>query len=466
MLGTIYSDNHGEEVKQNTEIFPETIVALATPRGMGAITIARISGDEALEIAEGLLRGSKRVHDWESRRMHLVEVLLADGSLLDRALGVIYRRPHSYTGEDVVEVFLHGSPYIAARVLERCCELGARMAEPGEFTQRAFLNGRLDLAQAEAVSDLISASSETAHRAAMAQREGSLSRRIGRIREKLLQMCSLVELEIDFSEQDVPIVEGSQILTILAEVEVDLKHLEDSFTRGRLAREGATVVIAGAPNVGKSTLFNALLGEDKAIVDEMPGTTRDAVEGLVEWEGLTIRLMDTAGQAEHFLGPDKQAVDRAGRTARAADIVLWLLDLSIGSDATLPRTDFSDRMIVVGNKADLKEANGSEVGRYVRISALYGTGLDELKASVIKKLMPAGKADCSEGILTRERHLEAVRKGMSSLSRARRVAEDNRGQELLAADLREVVGYLGEIIGEVTPEDVLHRIFADFCIGK
>lgn len=445
----------------------DTIVAQATPRGLGAIAMVRLSGEKALDIAAAMVRAKTPPHDWESHQVHLVEITQRDGSPLDQALCVIYRQPHSYTGEDVVEFFLHGSPYIAAKTIERCCELGARNAGPGEFTQRAFLNGRMDLAQAEAVADLIAASSEAAHRTAISQREGTLSRRIRDIRDRLLEMCSLAELDIDFSDQDVRVIQPDKDLARLDEIEKDLKNLEGSFKRGRLQREGATVAIAGAPNVGKSTLFNALLGEEKAIVDESPGTTRDAVEGLVEWGGLAIRLMDTAGQAEHFLGPDRQAVDRARKESRAADVVLWVLDISRAEEQELPREEISERVIVIGNKADLIKPGSGQFSSNLQVSALHGIGLDELKSMVLKKLLPEGStAALTDGILTRARHLEEVQKALGSLCDARHVAAENRGVELLAEDLRGALRCLDEIVGEVTTDDVLNRIFADFCIGK
>lgn len=444
----------------------DTIVALTTPRGRGAIAMVRISGDRAIDVAAHLVKDPQRLRRQKTHQLHLVDLLLEDGSLLDRPLCAVFCAPHSYTGEDVVEFFLHGGTYIAAKVIELCCQKGARVARPGEFTLRAFLHGRLDLAQAEAVADLVAAEGAAAHRTAIEQRQGALSRRIRDLRHRLIEIYSLVELDIDFSDQDLPVINRNQTLLLLREVEGDLRRLEASFIRGRLAREGAAVAIAGAPNVGKSTLFNALLEEDRAIVHETPGTTRDAVEGLVEWEGLTIRLIDTAGQADRFTGPDQEAVLRARRAAEAADITLWLLDLS-DPHPQLPPADLAGRTIVIGNKVDLVKDEEPRFNiEYLRISALKGTGLTEVKQAILLKLSPKSETEIGEGILTRERHLDAVRRGLKSIGDAKHILQENLGEELLAADLRDAVNHLGEIIGEITPDDVLNRIFSEFCIGK
>ena len=442
----------------------DTIVALATPRGRGALAIVRLSGGQAVEIAANLTGRPDEARRFESQRLHLVEFLATDGRRLDRALCAVFRAPHSYTGEDAAEIYLHGSPYVIAQVIERCCALGARVAQPGEFTQRAFLNGRMDLAQAEAVADLIAASSRRAHDAAIAQREGALSRRIRRIREALLEVCSRAELQIDFTDQDLPVVKMDRILGVLNEAIGDLTQLSGSYARGRLLREGAVVVIAGAPNVGKSTLFNALIGEDKAIVDAAPGTTRDAVEALIEWDGLMIRLVDTAGQAGDLSGADGRAVEKARITARGADLVIWVIDLSAGGAAAPENTN--ERMILVGNKTDLTDAKLLSDVQLLPVSALTGRGRDKIKTAVVNRLLPEINGEIQEGPLTRERQFEAVQRGLNALQDGLEVIRQGRGEELLAADLREAINHLGEIIGEIAPGDILDRIFTGFCIGK
>jgi tRNA modification GTPase len=450
----------------NNDINTDTIAALATPRGVGAIAIIRLSGDRAIDIAAGLVRNPAIILEAEQRTLHLVEFLAENGDLLDQGLCALFRKPYSYTGENSAELYLHGSPYIISRILERCRQLGAHPANPGEFTQRAFLNGKMDLTQAEAVADLISSTGAAAHRAALSQMEGALSHRLGRIRDQVLQIRALVELDIDFSDQDIPVVQNDKLLINIEDIQRDLRELAGSYERGRLAREGAVVVIAGPPNVGKSTLFNALLGEDKAIVDAAPGTTRDAVEAVVEWGGLCLRLMDTAGQADNFQGPDRQAVYRARTVMQSANLVIWVADLSSTQQVIMPPYDVLDRLVLVGNKVDQVLKIKLELSKYLPVSARDCTGIEELKAKVLKQLLPENDGELSEGLLTRERHLDAVRRAEISLANGVQVLTEGRGIELLAEDLREASNALGEILGEVTTDDILNRIFAEFCLGK
>jgi tRNA modification GTPase len=443
----------------------DTIVAPATPPGYGAVAMVRLSGENAVEVAAKIVRRPNALLKAPPRRMFLTEILTDDGSILDRPLCVVYRKPRSYTGENSVEFFLHGSPYIVSKTIELCCQVGARTAEPGEFTLRAFLNGRMDLAQAEAVADLVSASGEYAHRAAALQREGALSKRIRSLRDRLLDLCSLVELEIDFTDQEVPVVDRERTLSELKECLKQLQGLADSFDRGRLAREGARVVIAGAPNVGKSTLYNKLLGMERAIVHAAPGTTRDVIEARAEWSGWTIRLVDSAGLADDFRGPDREAVSRAKTAVRAADAVIWVVDLSADSPV-FPPQELKESAVVAGNKMDLVGSEGEDPSLDLRLSALQGEGIDELKSLVLKKLLSNKPGSIAEGVLTRQRHFDAVKRAILSVENAVRVLEADLGDELLAEDLRDTVRMLGEVIGEVTPDDILNKIFADFCIGK
>ncbi len=453
--------------KNSSETLPrsDTIAAQATPQGIGALAIVRLSGSQALTIAANLIRDSKKLLDLPPRTLHLVDIVQADGSLLDQAVFAMYPQPHSYTGENVVELFLHGSPYISSKLLEHCYKLGARPAHPGEFTLRAFLNNRMDLAQAEAVADLIAASGESAHRAAILQREGNLSRRIHNLRDKLLESLSLIELNLDFSDQEVPLIEEAKLLTILVEISADLEKLKESFARGRLAREGAVIVIAGAPNVGKSTLFNALLGEDRVIVDEQPGTTRDTVEAHLVWEGLCLRLIDTAGQAEYTLRSDQLAVERAQKAVRSADLLLWLIDLTT-EHSIYPDPELRDKVLIIGNKADLISRNAAQEPVDCPISALRGEGIANLKTTIIRRVFQDKPDSFSEGVLTRERHYDAVCQALEMLNNGQQALNDKLGHELIALDIRQAADYLGEIIGEVTSEEIINRIFSDFCIGK
>ncbi len=443
----------------------DTIVAPATPPGYGAVALVRLSGKDAIEVAAKVVSDPDRLLRARARLLFQTEIVAGKGSILDYPLCAVYRRPRSYTGENSVEFFLHGSPYIVSKTVELCCSAGARLADPGEFTLRAFLNGKLDLAQAEAVADLVAASGEYSHKAALHQREGMLSRRIRALKERLLEVCSLVELEIDFTDQDLPVVNRERTRKELQECLKQLRGLADSFDRGRLAREGARVVIAGAPNVGKSTLYNMLLGEDRAIVHSRPGTTRDVLEAVTVWDGWTVRLVDSAGMADDFRGPDREAVSRAAAAARSADVVLWVLDLS-AAYPVLPPEDLREAAVIVGNKVDLVESKADSVSVDRRVCALRGEGVEELKSLVLGKLLTNKPGSISEGVLTRQRHYDSVRRAILSLENAVRVLEADLGDDLLAEDLRDAVKILGEVIGEVAPDDILNRIFADFCIGK
>ncbi len=457
---------NGSEVNRDYYKSRDTIVAQATPKGVGAISIVRLSGRNAVNIAAGICKNKRAVDAAEPKRLLFVELQKSDGTLLDNALCVIYRSPKSYTGEDSVEFFLHGSPHIVSLTIERCCQNGARTAEPGEFTKRAFLNGRIDLAQAEGIADLIASTGELSHRAAILQREGALSKRIEKIRNRLTEMCGLIELEIDFIEQNLPVIDREEVQASLNTIKDDLTMLEHSIIRGRLAREGATVVIAGAPNVGKSTLFNMLTGEERAIVHETPGTTRDAVEAIIDWDGLTIRLIDTAGQSADFSGPDVTAVEKARHAVKSSDIVLWVIDLH-EAHSQLPSEDIAGKSLIIGNKADLL-GDGEEQLKNdcITVSALKVIGLEKIKSAVLERLLPEGTENITDGVITRDRHLDCVRIGREAIDRSLGVIDRGEGEELIAADLREAVDALGEIIGEVTNEDVIRRIFSDFCIGK
>ena len=444
----------------------DTMVARATPQGVGAIAIVRLSGERALDIASEVVKDSADFKKHKSRHLFFVDLIKEDATILDRALCCIFRKPRSYTGETVVEFYIHGGTYITSRTIDLCVNRGARLAEPGEFTLRAFLNGRMDLAQAESVADLIAADGALAHRAAMLQRKGALSKRITKIRKKLIELYSLVELEIDFTDQDLPVINKSDMHEILQNVNNDLIALEYSYNRGRLGREGATVVIAGPQNVGKSTLFNMIVGEERAIVHESPGTTRDSVEALIEWGGLTIKLIDTAGQRDLFSGPDKTAVERAKHASISADAVLWVVDLS-DTEQPPPPDNIAANSLIIGNKSDLLVEEKRRVNYYyIETSALKGIGLEKIKESLLNKLLPGNNATLEEGVITRERHFDCVRRGKEAVVRAFNVLRGEEGLELLAADLREATDALGEIVGEVTDDEILNRIFKDFCIGK
>ncbi|MCX6640592.1 MAG: tRNA uridine-5-carboxymethylaminomethyl(34) synthesis GTPase MnmE [bacterium] len=441
----------------------DTIVALATPQGRGALAIIRLSGDDAIAIAARLTDAPEQFKAKKPRQIFLTNLIDHDGAILDRVQCIYYLQPHSYTGENAVEIFLHGSPFIVDQAIRNSLRCGARIAEPGEYTLRAFLNGKLDLAQAEAVADLIAASSQAAHRAAIAVHEGALSRRVSAIRKQMVEIRSLLELQIDFSDQELPVIDEEAVKRKIDSIIQELQAMESAYRQGRLARDGASVVISGKPNVGKSTLFNALLKEDRAIVHERPGTTRDTVEGFVEWEGLSIRLIDTAGQDDDYDGPDQLAVARARTVAAVADVVIWV------EDATAPKetqnTPAKERAIIVVNKTDLID-NKEIRNNYLSISAQKGFGLPELQKQVIERLGYEKDILFEDGIITRQRHVQAVTRAIDILEGAIERIGIKMREELLAADLKAASDVLGEIMGDVSTDEILDHIFSEFCIGK
>ncbi|TKJ42133.1 tRNA uridine-5-carboxymethylaminomethyl(34) synthesis GTPase MnmE [candidate division LCP-89 bacterium B3_LCP] len=451
----------------NINSLEDTIVALSTPRGRGAIAVVRLSGERSLEIASEIVENSEKLLEQQTHRIARARLLFENGQLLDDALYSLFLKPNSYTGENVVEFSIHCSPFIIANVIDRCCREGARPAEPGEFTQRAFLNGRIDLAQAEAVADLIASEGEAAHRAAISQKEGNLSRRIESIHDNLLETVALLETEIDFSDEDIPIVDKGELLGRMAIIREILVELRDTYQRGRMLREGVRVVIAGAANVGKSTLFNALLKEDRAIVHEQPGTTRDSVSARIEWGGVGIRLVDTAGLGDHLKGPDKAAVTKARAEVKQADLVLWVIDLS-ESDHELPPADIIDRMLLVGNKSDISvKCEIPSEFKHLMVSALKGTGLTKITDNVLNMLsLDSNSIEIGSDTLTRERHYRAVAEAVESVENAQSALQKERGTELIIADLWESAKHLSSIMGKMTADDVLNRIFGEFCIGK
>ncbi|MFH1861518.1 MAG: tRNA uridine-5-carboxymethylaminomethyl(34) synthesis GTPase MnmE [bacterium] len=445
----------------------ETIVALATPRGAGAIAMVRLSGQDALTIAKSMIKRPLSFTLTNARRLKTVVIRDGRGDVIDHALLAFFRKPKSYTGEDLVEFFLHNSNYIIAKTMDRSCELGARIAEPGEFTKRAFLNGKMDLAQAEAVADLIAASGEQAHRAAVLLREGVLSTKIRQIRDGIVALMARIELNLDFAEQDAEPINITEMKERLEGIERSLEELTSSFRIGRMIREGVKVVIAGAPNVGKSTLFNALLGEERAIVDDSPGTTRDAVEAVVEWAGISIRLMDTAGQKEGFAGADRKAAERAILLAREGDVVLWVEDTENEGNEP-PPIEISENCLYVVNKTDLlkKQQERRKSAKKLYVSARMNSGLEAITEAVLQKIKRDESRNPEAGIITRERHYELVRKSLENIREAKQNVAIAAGEEIILVDLEEASEHLGEIIGEISSEEVLRAIFAEFCIGK
>ncbi|MCR4440165.1 MAG: tRNA uridine-5-carboxymethylaminomethyl(34) synthesis GTPase MnmE [bacterium] len=457
----------------------DTIVALATPPGAGAIAMVRVSGPRAVQLVDGAFTGRRSLQELPSHLMAHGWLRGVHGSsaevTIDEVMVVVHRAPHSYTGEDLVEITCHGSPLIVRQILQLFCARGARLAEPGEFTRRAFLHGRLDLAQAEAVCDLVQARTERARRASMAQLEGQLSQRIAQLQERLVDARALLELDIDFSDEDVPSWDRQLLARTLEEVGGELRALLRTFQQGRFLREGARVVLLGRTNVGKSSLLNALVESDRAIVSELPGTTRDTLEGLVDIGGFPVTVVDTAGFGVAGSEIEKEGLRRTEREVEKADVVILLLDGSEplqAEDRRLLEVYVPGRgrtVIPAVNKIDLPRAwSPAELGagRVVELSAKRRLGLEQLREAVVQALIGDGFAGAGDVVLTNARHWEALRQAEEAVRRAGASLAQGLSAEFIVVDLREASEALGRVVGGVSDEDILASIFARFCIGK
>lgn len=433
----------------------DTIAAVATPPGRGGIGVVRVSGHDLAAMATALLGQVPR-----PRHALLADFLGADGSALDRGLALYFRAPHSLTGEDVLELQGHGGPVVMQRLLARACELGARLARPGEFTERAFLNDKLDLAQAEAVADLVDSASQRAARSAMRSLSGEFSERVGAIDKLLLDARVHVEAAIDFAEEEIDFLADSALTERLDAIASALDALLAESRQGRVLRDGLDVVIAGAPNVGKSSLMNRLLAEDRAIVTDIPGTTRDLLSADIEIHGIPVRLTDTAGLREGGDVVEALGIERAREAMAKADLVLAVEDDRCASSSV---ETADDRRLLVKNKVDLTgRPAGEGADGEVRVSALTGAGLDALRRRIAEI---AGVAPEGGLFLARERHLAALAGAASALADARARVAEGAG-DLAAEDLRLAQSRLGEIVGATSVDDVLGTIFSGFCIGK
>lgn len=441
----------------------ETIAAIATPPGRGGIGVVRLSGADLRGVAQELVG---RVPT--PRRAELVDFVDTDGSAIDRGIVLFFPAPQSLTGEDVIELQGHGGPVVMARLLERACTLGARIARPGEFTERAFLNDKIDLAQAEAVADLIDSASKRAARSAMRSLAGEFSKRVLEIDRAVLDLRVYLEAAIDFADEEIDYLAESDAQTRLGAIDTAIERLDAESRRGEALRDGLNVVITGPPNVGKSSLMNRLLAENRAIVTDIPGTTRDLLTADIEIEGVPIRLTDTAGLRAGGDRVESIGVERARAAASRADLVLAVEDASLGdSDASLgdggPSVEKpASGRLVVRNKIDLTgEAPGRD-GESVRISAMTGDGVDALRTAIAEI---AGAVPGEGAYLARKRHLDALAAAARHAAAARARVEEGFG-DLAAEELRQVQHRLGEIVGARSVDDLLGEIFASFCIGK
>ena len=451
----------------------DTIAALATPQGVGAIGVIRVSGPNAITIVNGLFP-SKDLTAAPTHTLH-VGYLKYNDTIIDGVVIGLYKAPRSYTGEDVVEISCHGSYFIQNNLLQVLAQCGARAAKPGEFTQRAFLNGKLNLAQAEAVADLIASNTAASRKAALHTMRGGFTEILKNIREELLTFSALIELELDFSEEDVEFADRSRLMNLLDEAEYKVRQLLQSFTLGNVIKNGVQVAIIGKPNAGKSTLLNALLNEERAIVSEIAGTTRDTIEETLNINGILFRLIDTAGIREHTSDIIESAgVQRSLQKMRSADIVLYVFDAAAMSKAELQETLASMqtegiKIIPVANKTDEKGVDYAAMFKgvpdIVFISARYQRNIDALKDALYTSVINDA-AGVPETIVTNTRHIEALEKVLQSIMLIKEGFAKRTPLDLITSDIRTCLYHIGEITGEITNEDQLDYIFSKFCIGK
>jgi tRNA modification GTPase len=444
----------------------DTIAAISTAFGEGAIAVLRLSGPRAVEIADAAFRSKRRVAKLAARVQQFGAIF--DGvEKLDEVLLTVFRAPASYTGEDVVEIAGHGGLLVSRRILEVLLRGGARAALPGEFTQRAYLNGKMDLTQAEAVMDLITAQTDLALRAATEQLEGRLGERIRALKELLLELLAHLEAFIDFPDEDIDPDTGDALLRKLDAARAEIDALLATADRGKVLREGVRTVIYGAPNVGKSSLLNLLLGHERAIVSAQPGTTRDVIEEVINLRGIPLRLIDTAGVRDSDDEIERAGMERTRQQVERADLVLHVVDASEArSEDSDQRSDFPQRTLLVLNKVDLGEHASWRGVEAVRMSCLSGAGIDALAEAIVARVSGGGTATRDWSLAINARHQACLEGARSFVEAARRAIADRVSPEFVAEELRAALDAVGEVVGKAESEDVLGKIFSTFCIGK
>jgi tRNA modification GTPase len=451
----------------------EVIIALATPPGIGAIGVIRLSGNGCIDLINELFP-SKDLSKEKGNTLH-VGVLRDGTQALDEVVISLFRAPRSYTGEDVIEISCHGSPYIQQQVIETCIRKGARVATPGEFTLRAFLNGKMDLVQAEAVADLIASGTKASQETALNQVRGGFSHILSALREELIKFSALIELELDFSQEDVEFADRSSLRSLLVKIDLTVHGLLDSFRLGNVIKNGVTVAIIGKPNAGKSTLLNALLKENRAIVSSIAGTTRDTIEEVINIDGILFRLMDTAGIREGADEVEAIGVERSREKMKSADIVLYLFDAVEETAEAVHQIEHelnavAKAWIMVGNKVDDAAAVASAALRYQSNEIHYISAKEQLQLDVLKHVLTqkviSGTINTENTVVTNARHYQSLQAVSDNIISIQRGMDHKIPGDLLAIDIRQCLYHLGEITGQITNDDQLDFIFSKFCIGK
>ena len=441
-----------------------TIIAPATATG-GAVMVVRLSGKDAISIADKMFRGRKKLTEAKGYTLHYGTIVDSNEVTIDDVVVALFRAPHSYTGDDTVEITLHGSEYITSEVIRLAIGYGATMATPGEFTRRAFLAGKMDLSRAEAVADIIASDSRWSHNVASTQMRGGYSDKLSELRGELLRLCSLLELELDFSEEDVEFADRTTLRHTLEKINTQIDSLKSSFALGNVLKNGVNVAIVGEPNVGKSTLLNALIEDDRAMVSDIAGTTRDTIEATTTIDGIRYRFVDTAGIHTTDDKLEQMGIDRSFRAIANAHIILHLASAEQPEFSHIEHSD-EQHYIQVINKIDkLTSSDALTKNELLYISAKSGIGMDDLRTH-LRKITDTTHLSLGSIVVSNMRHYSALNRASEALADARRGMSMNISSDLLSEDIRRVLHFLGEITGEITSDDILHNIFSKFCIGK
>jgi tRNA modification GTPase len=467
-LQNLYKDKESKIIETRILNNEDTITALATAAGEGAISVIRISGKNSISAMDAIFSSSKKLSEVQPSSIHYGKVLDSSGEIIDDVLVSVFHSPNSYTGEDSIEVSTHGSQLIVKKIIEELLKQDVRLAEPGEFTKRAFLNGKMDLAQAEAVVDIINSRTEASLRGARNQLDGLLSKKVDSLRESLINASSMIELELDFAEEDLEFMSLSEVELKVDKVTKEIDSLLESYKFGRVIKEGINVALVGKPNVGKSSLLNYILKESRAIVSSIPGTTRDVIREEVSIDGILFRLFDTAGIRITNDEIEKEGVERSREAVKNADLVLFVNDASVGYSGDLYneliKLNTTERIISVGNKVDLTEDRNENFHLFV--SALDGTGIKSLLDKMIELTIGSHNYSENTAVVSNIRHYDALRKSREMLVKAKESIRSQMTGEFISVDLRNSENALGEVIGKVTTDDILNNIFSKFCIGK